>query len=95
MQVDDGDGDQRALDPLECGHLEQSADDFHAIEFIAMDGCADEQDRTMLPTANDLNGHGGGRVRVQSPDFQINTGALAWFDGDPADGDGLISIAGA
>ena len=82
VQIDDWHGNQRAFEAIERFDLEQAADDFHAIQFVAMNRGTDKQYRSGLSSAEHLHRHGEFTMGVEFSDHQVDGFALAWLDGD-------------
>src|SRR6056297_1116394 len=90
MQVDDRDRDQRSPDARQGLDAQQAPDDLDAVEFVAVDRGADEQNRPRFLPGYDLNRHRRRRMRVKPSDLQIDTVTRPGANGDAVDGDRLI-----
>ena len=77
VDIDDGNGDQRALEPVHQGVFQQAADDLHAIDLVAVDGGAHKQLRAGQLAAHDLYADGQRVVGIGRRHRDFDIGALA------------------
>ncbi len=75
VHIDDRYRDQGAVQLAELRQAQQTTDDLHAIDLVAMDGGADKQDGPGALAADHLHRQGHGFLGIETGERQIEAGA--------------------
>ena len=92
--VDDRHGDEAAGEVVGRDALEDAADDFDAVDLVAVDGGADPGDGPGLAAVDDDDGQRQARAGGQLADGDFQPAAFAGIDEDAGDFDGGINRLG-